>query len=369
MNNDTYIEIRQQLKKVIWITIVWTFISLFNYLIGVAAVMDANYIWDTDYDLGKIDHWHGIYISILIAVLAGITGGSVMVFLWEKWLRSKPYGWTIRSIFLSYIVIFNLVTAPTILFNNTYNKPNGFLSSQAMKELTIAYTSPSLLVPFFFWLIIVLLTLITFQINDKYGPGVFKKFLLGKYFNPTREERIFMFLDLRSSTTIAEKLGEENYFNFLKEVFQIVTPAILKNKGEIYQYVGDEMVISWDKQSGVNNNRCIHCYFDAQKLLNEKLTHFQDTYQVKPAFKAGLHYGHVMAGEIGVIKREIAYSGDVLNTTARIQSKCNEYGVNMLISDDLLNAIKLETHSTKSLGHIELKGKAESVKLYAIEEI
>lgn len=361
-------KISLQLRKILLITIAWTVISIFNYLIGWAAVVDANFIWDANYDIGKIDHVQGIYISILTALFAGIIGGSAIVFLWEKWLRTKPYGWTLTSILISYVVIFNLVTIPVILFNNTYNKPYSIFSFEAWGQVENAYSSPSLLVPFFFWLIIVLLTLIVFQVNDKYGPGVFGKFLLGKYFKPTREERIFMFLDLRSSTSIAEKLGEEQYFHFLKRVFQLVTPAILKNKGEIYQYVGDEMVISWEKKEGIKNNQCINCYFDANRLLNAKKVYFEDTYGVLPEFKAGLHQGYVMAGEIGVIKREIAYSGDVLNTASRIQSQCNKLGVNMLLSNDLINQLSLEEHEPRSLGHIELRGKSERMKLYAITE-
>lgn len=357
----------QQIKKIALITVAWTVVSLFNYLIGWAAVVDANFIWDANYDVSKIDHVQGIYISVLTSIFAGTLGGSAIVFLWERWLRSKPYGWTLRSILISYVLIFNVVTIPTILFNNIYNKPYGIFNDEAWKHVENAYGSPSLLVPFFFWLIIVLLTLIVFQVNDKYGPGVFTKFLLGKYFNPTRVERIFMFLDLRSSTTIAEKLGEEQYFNFLREVFQTVTPAILKHKGEIYQYVGDEMVISWEKDHGIKNNHCVNSFFDAQLLLNDRKEHFRSIYGVHPEFKAGLHYGYVMAGEIGVIKREIAYSGDVLNTTARIQSKCNEHGVDMLISDALIDQLSLESHDPRSLGHIELRGKAERVKLYAID--
>lgn len=355
-----------QLRKILYITIAWTFVSLFNYFIGWAAVVDANFIWDANYDVGKIDHVQGIYISILTSVFAGIIGGGAIVFLWEKWLRSKSYGWTLRSIFISYIIIFNLVTIPIILFNNTYNKSYGIFTKDALAHVENAYQSPSLLVPFFFWLIIVLVTLIVFQVNDKYGPGVFRKFLLGKYFNPTREERVFMFLDLRSSTTIAEKLGEEKYFHFLKDVFQSVTPAVLKNRGEIYQYVGDEMVISWEKEEGIQNNRCVMCYFDAQRMLSEKADFFDQHYDVFPEFKAGLHYGYVMAGEIGVIKREIAYSGDVLNTAARIQSKCNEHGVNLLISDVLVSELDLQNHEPKSLGQISLRGKSEAMKLYSV---
>lgn len=358
----------QQLYKILLITIAWTVVSIFNYFIGWAAIVDANFIWDANYDIGKIDHEQGIYVHLLTGLFAGILGGSTIVFVWERWLRDKPYGWTLTSILISYIIIFNLVAIPTILFNNTYSKSYGIFSIDAWAHVENAYGSPSLLVPFFFWLVIVLLTLIVFQVNDKYGPGVFRKFLLGKYFNPTREERVFMFLDLRSSTSIAEKLGEELYFHFLKEIFQAVTPAVLKNKGEIYQYVGDEMVISWEKERGIKDNRCIHCYFDARRLLNEKREYFETSYGVRPEFKAGLHYGYVMAGEIGVIKREIAYSGDVLNTTARIQSKCNEHGVNILVSNDLIEQLDIHKYNPKSLGQIALRGKAEKVKLFVVRE-
>lgn len=358
----------KQLKNIAWITFAWMIVSLLNFFIGMAAVIDANYIWDANYDIGKIDFWQGVYISIVSALMAGIIGGSAIVFLWEKWLRSKPYGWTLRNMFFSYIIIFNMVTIPTVLINNTYHKEVSIWSSYAWNEVRVAYESPSLLVPFFFWLLIVMITLIVFQVNDKYGPGVFRKFLLGKYFNPTKEERIFMFLDLRSSTTIAEKLGEEQYFHFLKDVFQKVTPAIIKLNGEVYQYVGDEIVLSWSIDKGLRNNQCIECFFEVQRLLRKHKEYFEENFGIVPEFKAGLHYGNVMAGEIGVIKREIAYSGDVLNTTARIQSKCNELGVDILLSEILAKRLTLKGLQSENLGSIELRGKAEEVNLITINK-
>ncbi len=361
--------IQQQLKKILYITIAWTIISLFNYAIGIAAVIDANYIWDANYDVGKIDYLQGFYISIGSAILAGILGGSMIIFLWEKWLRTKPYGWTLRNMIFTYTIIFNFVTIPTVLINNTYNKEISIWSAYAWNEVKIAYQSPSLLVPFFFWMVVVTITLIALQVNDKYGPGVFKKFLLGRYFNPTREERIFMFLDLRSSTSIAEKLGEEKYFDFLKQVFKTITPAILNNKGEVYQYVGDEIVVSWSVDEGLKNNRCIECYFEAQHFLNKQHEYFENTFGVQPEFKAGMHYGNVMAGEIGVIKREIAYSGDVLNTASRIQSKCNEHHVNLLISDILASQMSLTGYETNNLGTFDLRGKSRSIQLYSVQKI
>lgn len=47
----------------------------------------------------------------------------------------------------------------------------------------------------------------------------------------------------------------------------------------------------------------------------------------------------IIAGEIGIIKRDINFSGVVLNTAARIQSKCNEYDVKLLSSDELLQKL------------------------------
>ncbi|MCO6480502.1 MAG: adenylate/guanylate cyclase domain-containing protein [Phaeodactylibacter sp.] len=136
----------------------------------------------------------------------------------------------------------------------------------------------------------------------------------------------FLFLDIRSSTTIAEQLEEVQYFEFVKDFFQDVTPAILATKGEAYQYVGDEIVVSWPLDKGLRDNNCIHAFFEALRSIRGKVPHYQQKYGVSPSFKVGLHCGTVVTGEIGVIKRDIAHSGDVLNTAARIQSKCNELG-------------------------------------------
>lgn len=178
-----------------------------------------------------------------------------------------------------------------------------------------------------------------------------------------------MFLDLRNSTAIAEKLGEQKYFNFIRQVYKDITPAILNSQGEIYQYVGDEVVISWPPKTGIRNSNIIKCFFEIQESLKVRGPYYDKEYDgIRPEFKAGLHYGNVMAGEVGVLKREIAYSGDVLNTTARIQAKCNELGVNLLISKPLvefMNPIKSEEHPTE-IGDIALRGKQQRVKLYTL---
>jgi adenylate cyclase len=173
---------------------------------------------------------------------------------------------------------------------------------------------------------------------------------------------------MRSSTTIAEGLGEEKYFNLLKNIFQDITSAIQDCKGEIYQYVGDEVVINWKAGSDAYNSNCVRCFFAVQRALSKKAPEYLKNYNLVPEFKAGLHFGPVMVGEVGVIKRDIAFSGDVLNTASRIQNMCNEKGVNLLCSKSLFDKLDLSMDgfiSTK-IGNLPLRGKLEPVPLYTI---
>jgi len=352
-----------QLTKVFWITVAWTIISYYQFLIGLGTLRQFDCIPDES----------NIYIyqngSILTGLIAGTLGGSGIVFLFEKWLRNKTYGLALFYIFLTYSLIYLMVDISLGLYFTSYEMGRPFYDLEVQKKVLSNGLRNTDVNNFSFWLIIVMITLIALLVNDKYGPGIFRAFLLGKYFQPKREERIFMFLDLRSSTTIAEKLGEIRYFNFIKNVFKDVTPAILNHKGEIYQYVGDEIVISWQMDNGVENANCIHCFFDVQAYLLERKDYYMAKYDgIYPEFKAGLHYGHVMAGEVGVVKRDIAFSGDVLNTTARIQSKCNELGVNILLSKFLLDKLALQKNvfHPQRLGDILLRGKQQKVMLYTL---
>ena len=351
-----------QATKVFWITLTWVGVSVIQFLSTYAATIQFNL--DTD-ELSAMDL---LVTSILTGAIAGIIGGSTMVFFWEKWLRTKAYSWSLLNILWSYTLIYFLVSlvGNTVFHSQQLSVP--FLHGDLWKTVWQNTFSFVQVVNYIFWLLIVTFTLIALQVNDKYGPGVFVAFLKGKYFHPKREERIFMFLDLRGSTSIAERLGESAYFNFLKDLFRDITPGILDAKGEIYQYVGDEVVISWRNKTGVAKANCIQCYLNIQQIMSEKASYYRDTYNGEiPEMKAGMHSGFVMVGEMGIVKREIAYSGDVLNTTARIQEKCNELGVNVLLSNYLKEKLKLPSSlNITPIGELPLRGKQQAVMLYTI---
>jgi FixJ family two-component response regulator len=178
-------------------------------------------------------------------------------------------------------------------------------------------------------------------------------------------ERIFMFLDITSSTSIAEKLGHVKYFELLNDFFMDIAAPIEEHQGEIYQYIGDEVVVSWPLKAGIRDFNVLNCFFDIVDTIHGLSDNYQDRYNLVPAFKAGMHYGKVSTGTIGTLKKEIIYTGDVLNTTSRIEGQCNQYKVNNLLSKHLIEAFPDGDYfDFQKIGEISLRGKASFVTLY-----
>lgn len=206
--------------------------------------------------------------------------------------------------------------------------------------------------------------------NEKFGKGVFFNMLIGRYKKPKEENRIFMFLDLKSSTTIAETLGHFKYSELIQDCFLDLNQVVNKYSADVYQYVGDEAVLSWNFKTGIKDNNCIQLYFDFRQKLENKKNYYENKYNFLPEFKAGLHGGKLIVVEVGSVKKEIAYHGDVINTTARIQGECNKYGEWLLISEDLLKKMNLDQeYSSKEIGNVFLKGKNTALNICSINKI
>ncbi len=351
-----------QLKKVLSITIFWVFIATCQFL--------YEYLLLVHYEAIPIDYqfWTYYLITLMITVIAGLLGGAIIVYFLEERFRTRPYGRALLMVVFLHTIVFLFVMSISYSLTYSLNRDVPIYDASVWQSFGRDLQSVNYWKNYTLWLLIALSTIAGLFINDKYGPGLLQEFLLGRYFHPKREERIFMFLDLRASTTIAEKLGEVKYINIVKEVFKDATAPILLSKGEIYKYVGDEIIISWKMGNGLENANCLNCFFEIQRALRQKAPEYKSKFGVVPEFKAGLHYGYVMAGEIGVVKRDIVFSGDVLNTASRIQSKCNELGVDILFSRFLFERLALPPHlfNPQKIGDMPLRGKQEKVVLYTV---
>lgn len=208
------------------------------------------------------------------------------------------------------------------------------------------------------------------EISENIGQNILYNFFTGRYHKPVDENRIFMFVDMKDSTTIAEKIGHKMYFKLLRDYYQSFSDAILKNYGVVYQYVGDEIVITWKLNTGLKDNHCIQCFFDMKIALQKQKNYFEKKYNFTPDFKAALHFGQVTAGEIGALKKDIFFTGDVLNTTARIFSYTNTYNADLLISENSIKKLSLgELYKVINKGQHQLKGKEQAITIYEIKKV
>ena len=357
-------EIFFYVRRALWILLAWTLISNLIFLYDYLTLVSASALTsDFDFEVS-------FKANLLVSIMAGLIGGIFTVNIMELWLRRYAFWKALILITLLYIIIAFIVG--TIGAYYYYADYLGLhFTSQALFDQVLAFYGEYIFLKnFVVWLFIVILTLIVLMINDKYGPGVFPDYLMGRYFLPKNETRIFMFADIRDATRIAEKLGEKEYFNFLKDFFNDIAPAIMQTKGEVYQYVGDEVVITWKMKNGIKNGNAIRCFYRMKNIIYKKSIKYYKRYSALPDFKVGFHYGQVMVGELGKIKRDIAFSGDVLNTTARIQSLCNEKEVDILASKAFANLFKKLPRNTHmiSMGSELLKGKKDEIELVSFQQ-
>lgn len=312
----------------------------------------------------------GTWVQILsLGCGLGTTFGLVLGSLdtYKSLLRSQPYWMTIvlRSVLhiiltflmiLGYVLLFHWIIGDKISGNIV-----GILEDTPFQKIAlvlIIYTG----------CISIIFNLIR-QMNRMYGPGILYKLIIGKYHHPQEEERIFMFLDLKSSTTYAERLGHVLYSELIQDCFLDLTHAIEKHAVEVYQYVGDEAVLTWRMEEGLKDANCIKTFFTFDETIQKRANYYFNKYDLVPAFKAGVNLGLVMVAEVGVIKKEIAYHSDVLNTAARIQGRCNEFDKQILITEALKEKLTGEASLvTEHVGDLSLKGKKEIISIFSVSE-
>lgn len=200
------------------------------------------------------------------------------------------------------------------------------------------------------------------------GQGTLAKLLMGSYHRPSEQQRVFMFLDVKSSTSIAEEIGNQKFMLLLNDFYNHISSAVIVTNGEIYKYVGDEIIVTWTMEKGIQNANCIQCFFEALAAMERNKNFYLAKYGFVPEFRAGIHGGTVVAGLLGANKAEIAYLGDVLNTASRIQAECREVNKQLLISGEIMSRIALPAHlEARQLEKTRLRGKEQEVDLYSVD--
>jgi len=272
-------------------------------------------------------------------------------FILEIAVRSLSYFaaflvvWSIGSFYFSQFVVPDLVIPEQAINNQFY--------------ALLLYTAVSA----------VLFGFIT-QVNKSYGPGVLVPVLLGYYRKPVKEYRIFLFADLNSSTTYAEKLGMQKYSLLIQECFNIANRILPEHDGQIYQYVGDEIVLVWQAYRKEDFYNTLNYYFHFISELKEQEPHFQEIYGVCPEFKAGINCGEITVAEVGSVKRDVAYHGDNINVAARLLALCSDLEEKILVTQGFKNQVsEIDRYEFTFIREVKLKGKVKTTNVYSVQQV
>jgi len=355
MNSKTKLAIEEGLTGTLLFT---AFIYLY-YLISVWGISD--YIIEgafKDYVLGP-----GVHMEALITGLGfGLFLCLVNRLSETQRVRRLSFGFIILIKTVSYLLCLTLVYFIVNIILRLF-----FLTGEEIAALTQTVT-PRFLISAGLWLITSILAInFIFEVRKKIGPGNMIAFLTGRYQHPRLENRIFLFLDLKGSTTIAEQLGPKQYSRFLQHSFHDLTQIVLDFGAQIYQYVGDEVVLTWPTKWPQYRELCMKTFFAFENKLQDRRDWYEKQFGLHPIFRGGVEEGSVTATEVGDIKREIAFHGDPLNTAARLLELCKEFEKDILVSGTVGKALENSSYfSTERQCETILRGKEAAISVYAV---
>ncbi|GJE26749.1 adenylate/guanylate cyclase domain-containing protein [Methylobacterium organophilum] len=317
----------------------------------------------------------GLIYNVIFAAgaspLAGLTyglfmGGAALAF--ERGLvlaglqariRRLPAGLYVPAAELAYmamIVVGNSIGGVVVWAFGMTQDP--FLESIRMTPRVLAYA-----------LAVSALLVFVIRMRDLIGGEVFVNFLIGRYHRPVEEERIFLFLDVVGSTAFAETHGDLRAQEYLSAVFATLAEPVRRYQGSTDDYIGDMAMITWPMARGLKEARCVACLFAVRDRLAAEAPAWQARFGTVPRLRAALHGGSVVTAEVGVDRHKIAYFGDAVNVTSRVESLCRPLGVDVLISDDLLARLPRlpEGVTARSLGAHALRGRGRRLLVSTLE--
>ena len=315
----------------------------------------------------------GDWVAMANGMEIGFFGSLFIIyfeFIYENPLNQKMK--FIKKVILKsviYTLYFAILIPLVISFNRSFEAGTSFISfltGQFVDEYIINGDYITIVI---YTLFLCSAVIFTRQLSLKLGHGVLWNFITGKYHRAREEDRIFMFLDLNNSTPIAEKLGDIEFNKFLNTFFFDITGSIISTYGEIYRYVGDEVVVTWPLKKGLRDANCIRTFFLAKQAIRKQREKYLLTYGIWPEFTAGFHCGRVIVGEIGDVKSQIVFSGEVIYMTGAIEKHCRQFNAGMLVSENIIKRISLPViYDMKQVGEINTDA-GEPINLYEIKDV
>jgi adenylate cyclase len=175
-----------------------------------------------------------------------------------------------------------------------------------------------------------------------------------------------LFSDIRSFTTITEKLGAPATVELLNEYFSFMEDVIVSNNGFVVQYVGDAIMAAFGVPVAVPDDaaRAVRCAVQMLKALDLFNQRRGNSFPVNIGI--GLASGDVIYGEIGSpTRKNYSIIGDTVNLAARIESLTKKYGARILICEQTWRNSDSGLF-VREVDRITARGQQKPVTLYEV---
>lgn len=300
---------------------------------------------------------HGIITSLVIAtpILIFLLRGERLAVM--RRLRRRPLVvyFAFKVLFYFVVIVGGLLLARLILSNDVVH---------------YVQVDPVFRQALVFSIVMSVVGNLFFEFAGLLGLGTLKNLLTGRYVQPRREEKTFLLIDMKDSTGMAERLGPIRFHELLNDFFHDIADAALECEAEIHKYVGDEAILTWSGDAALDDGACLLCPFAAQDFIASHKAQYLERFGAVPSFRASIHCGEIVAGEIGDVRREIAYVGDTLNVAARLLEASKTLGRDVLVSADLLKRATLPPDlRAEALPTLAVRGRSAPLGISALERV
>ena len=140
-------------------------------------------------------------------------------------------------------------------------------------------------------------------------------------------------------------------------------------RGEVLNYVGDEVIVTWPETAGAIDCRPLRCFLgDARWISPRASGQLQREFGAVPRIRGSLHFGPVIVGEIGDVKRAIVFNGDVMNTAARLEELSRNVDGGFLASRAAMERFTSPPpFAVRDLGRLDIRGRADGIDVVGID--
>jgi adenylate cyclase len=299
-----------------------------------------------------------IAVGLLYGLLISAPLAGISLFVLEGPMRLWLGGLSFTANLMVRSAIYAAIIVP-ILFFQLGGVIAGVASDPSHKTLWIDIT---------YSVAFVVLVNLVLGITNIIGPRAFLNFILGRYHTPIEEKRFVLFVDIAGSTGLAERLGGVAIHRLLDRTFRLLTLSVIDYRGEVLNYVGDEVIVTWPERSGAIGCRPLRCFMAMRDELTRATSQLEREFGVVPRIRGSLHFGPVIVGEIGDLKRAIVFNGDVMNTAARLEELSRNVDGGFLASRAAMQRFdSVPPFAVRDLGRLAIRGRADGIDVVGIE--